>query len=289
MTVPVAPAARDIDEVDSPVRAARRAEETAVAAPPRAKRIEARDLVKIYRGRRVVNGVSLHIDQGEIVGLLGPNGAGKTTTFYMIVGLVRPNGGKVLLHRAPAERVKIGDSPAPADITRQPMFRRARLGLGYLAQEPSVFRKLSARENILLVLELIGYPRTKRRARADELLGDLHISHIADSKGYALSGGERRRVEIARALAADPSFLLLDEPFAGIDPKAREDSAGIVRGLKARGIGILITDHEAHAVLALTDRAYLLADSKIMLSGTADQVADDPLARKYYLGDNFRK
>jgi lipopolysaccharide export system ATP-binding protein len=260
-----------------------------VAAPPRAKRIEARDLVKAYRGRRVVNGVSLHIDQGEIVGLLGPNGAGKTTTFYMIVGLVRPNGGKVLLHQAPAERVEIGDSPAPADITRQPMFRRARLGLGYLAQEPSVFRKLSARENILLVLELTGYPRAKRRERADELLDDLHISNIADTRGYALSGGERRRVEIARALAADPSFLLLDEPFAGIDPKAREDIAGIVRGLKARGIGILITDHEAHAVLALTDRAYLLADSKIMLSGTADEVADDPLARKYYLGDNFRK
>ncbi len=243
------------------------------------KRIEARDLVKTYRGRRVVNGVSIHIDQGEIVGLMGPNGAGKTTTFYMTVGLVRPTAGRIFLNE--------NDGRGERDITREPMFQRARRGIGYLAQEPSVFRKLSALENILLVLELTGCPARERKNQAEQLLEELHIGHIAGSKGYALSGGERRRVEIARALAADPAFLLLDEPFAGIDPIAREEIGTIVRGLKARGIGILITDHEARAVLALTDRAYILADGKIMTGGTADEVARDPLARKYYLGENF--
>jgi len=247
--------------------------------PRRRKRIEAHELVKVYRGRRVVNGVNLHIDQGEIVGLLGPNGAGKTTTFYMTVGLIRPNSGRIVMDA--------GDGTGARDITRLPMFRRARLGIGYLAQEASVFRKLTARENILLVLEMIGYPRAKRRQRADALLDELHIGNIADARGYSLSGGERRRVEIARALAADPAFLLLDEPFAGIDPIAREDIQNIVRGLKQRDIGILITDHEARAVLDLTDRVYILADGKIMTSGTAQAVANDPIARKYYLGENF--
>ena len=244
------------------------------APTPALKRIETSELAKVYRGRRVVDGVSLHIEQGEIVGLLGPNGSGKTTTFYMIVGLVRPTAGTVRLEGR--------------DLTRQPMYRRARMGIGYLAQEASVFRKLTALENILLVLEMVGYPRAGRRDRAMELLEDLHIGKIAHSRGYALSGGERRRVEIARALAASPSFLLLDEPFAGVDPIAREDIQGIVRGLKDRGIGILITDHEAHLMLGLTDRAYILADGKIMTSGTAAEVARDPIARKFYLGENFK-
>jgi lipopolysaccharide export system ATP-binding protein len=241
-------------------------------APP-AKRIDTHDLVKVYRGRRVVDGVSIHIEQGEIVGLLGPNGAGKTTTFYMIVGLISPGAGRVLLDGI--------------DISRRPMHKRARAGIGYLPQEPSVFRKLSAIDNVLLVLEMTGFPRARRRARADELLGELHITHIAHSKGYALSGGERRRVEIARALAANPAFLLLDEPFTGVDPIAIEDIQGIVRALRDRGIGILITDHNAQATLRLTDRAYILADGKIVTAGTAAEVARDPLARKFYLGENF--
>jgi lipopolysaccharide export system ATP-binding protein len=241
--------------------------------PKPLRRIEVRDLVKVYRGRPVVNGVNLTIRQGEIVGLLGPNGAGKTTTFYMIVGLIKPGGGSVLLD--------------DHNITRMPMFQRARLGIGYLAQEASVFRKLTARENILVVLELTGYPGARRRARADELLGELGISHIADTRGYALSGGERRRVEIARALATNPSFLLLDEPFAGVDPIAIDDIESIVRGVRDRGIGILITDHNARAMLRLAERAYILADGQVVTEGTAEQIATDPLARKHYLGENF--
>ena len=246
-------------------------------APPRGetptRRIEARDLVKTYRGRKVVNGVDLFVTQGEIVGLLGPNGAGKTTTFDMIVGKVRPGGGKVLIDGQ--------------EITTLPMFQRARRGIGYLAQEASVFRKLSARENILLVLEMTGYPAAKRRTRADELLGELHISHIATNKGYALSGGERRRVEIARALAANPSFLFLDEPFAGIDPKAIEDIQALIRGLKDRNLGVLITDHNAAATLRLMDRGYIMVDGKVILSGTSQEIATDPIARENYLGENF--
>ncbi len=245
----------------------------APAAPPVRKRIETHELVKIYRGRRVVNGVPVNINQGEIVGLLGPNGAGKTTTFYMTVGLVRPTNGKVTMDGR--------------DITKLPMYKRARAGIGYLAQEASVFRKLTAIDNVLLVLEMVGYPRGKRRERAQELLEELHISHIAGSRGYALSGGERRRVEIARALAADPAFLLLDEPFTGVDPKAIEDIQQIVFGLRDRGIGILITDHNARATLRLTDRAYILADGKIVTAGPSAEVARDPLARKFYLGETF--
>jgi lipopolysaccharide export system ATP-binding protein len=240
--------------------------------PARRKRIEVTDLVKRYRGSPVVNGVSLHMEQGEIVGLLGPNGAGKTTTFYMIVGLVRPNSGMVRLDGA--------------DVTRMPMYQRARLGIGYLPQEASVFRKLSARENVLLVLEMVNY-RGDRRKRADQLLEELHIGRIADNKGYALSGGERRRVEIARALAANPSFLLLDEPFAGVDPKAIEDIQSVVRSLRDRGIGVLITDHNAQATLRLCDRAYILAAGEVVTEGTAHEVAYDPLARKHYLGESF--
>jgi lipopolysaccharide export system ATP-binding protein len=246
---------------------------SAPASPKTIRRIETNELVKIYRGRRVVDGVNLQIAQGEIVGLLGKNGAGKTTTFYMTVGLVRPTKGRVLLDEK--------------DITRLPMYKRARQGIGYLAQEASVFRKLTARENILLVLELIKYPRAQRRARADELLAELNISKIADSRGYSMSGGERRRVEIARALATDPSFLLLDEPFTGIDPQAREEISEIIRGLKNRGIGILITDHDEKTTLRLTDRTYILADGKVVTQGTAEAVAADPLARKHYLGENF--
>lgn len=237
------------------------------------RRIETENLVKIYRGRRVVNGVNLTIAQGEVVGILGKNGAGKTTTFYMIVGLIRPASGRVLLDGK--------------DITRLPMYQRARQGVGYLAQEASVFRKLTARENILLVLELKGYPRNKRRARADQLLEELHITKIADSRGYAMSGGERRRVEIARALATEPSFLLLDEPFTGIDPLAREEIGGIIRSLRDRGIGILITDHDEKTTLRLTDRTYIVADGQVVTQGTAEEVAADPLARKHYLGENF--
>lgn len=236
-------------------------------------RIEAHDVSKEYRGRRVVNGVSLSFAQGEIVGLLGPNGAGKTTTFNMIVGLVRPSKGAILLDGR--------------DIARLPMYKRARNGIGYLAQEASVFRKLTARENILLALEIIGYPGNKRRARADELLSELHILDRADTRGYALSGGERRRVEIARALAANPKFLLLDEPFAGVDPLATEDIQQIVRGLKSRGIGVLITDHDALATLRLCDRVYVLADARVVTEGTAAEIAANPLARKFYLGEKF--
>ncbi|MDX1933961.1 MAG: LPS export ABC transporter ATP-binding protein [Capsulimonadales bacterium] len=237
------------------------------------KTIEAKELVKVYRGRAVVDGISLSISQGEIVGLLGKNGAGKTTTFYMIVGLVQPNRGRVLLE---------GN-----DITRLPMYARARRGIGYLAQEASVFRKLSARENILLVLEQVGYPARERRKRADELLEEFTITHKADSPGYSLSGGERRRVEIARALAADPAFLLLDEPFAGIDPKVRKEISDIIRRLCEKGIGILITDHDERTTLRLTDRAYIIADGRVMTEGTSEEIASDPVAREYYLTEDF--
>ncbi len=247
--------------------------ETVVMSPRSRKRIEVTDLAKTYRGRKVVDGVSLGFEQGEIVGLLGPNGAGKTTTFYMIVGLVRPGGGTI--------------SFDGSNITREPMFRRARRGIGYLAQEASVFRKLSARENVMMVLELTGYPTKGRRERADQLLDELGVLRIADTRAYALSGGERRRVEIARALAADPAFVLLDEPFGGIDPIAREEISEIVRALKARNIGVLITDHDEKTTLRLCDRAYILFDGKISTQGTSREIASDPLALKHYLGENF--
>jgi lipopolysaccharide export system ATP-binding protein len=237
------------------------------------RRIEARGLVKIYRKRRVVEGVNLHVSQGEIVGLLGPNGAGKTTTFYMTVGLIKPNSGTILLD--------------DKDVTKLPMYQRARLGIGYLAQEASIFRKLTARENVLLVLEATGYPAAKREARADELLIQLKMTHVANSKGFSLSGGERRRVEIARALATEPAFLLLDEPFAGIHPMAVLEIQEVIRDLRAMGLGILITDHNHLAMMRLCDRIYILAEGQVVTEGTAEVVANDPLARKVYLGEDF--
>lgn len=236
--------------------------------------ISVHDLIKEYRGRRVVNGVSLSFEQGEIVGLLGPNGAGKSTTFYMTVGLVKPLSGKVMLD--------------DEDITPLPMYKRARRGIGYLAQEPSIFRKLSVIENILLVLEAVGCPKGERKDRAMQLLAELGMDRKAELRAFSLSGGEQRRVEIARALATDPKFLLLDEPFAGIDPLAIADIQVVVRQLRERGLGILITDHNAAATLDLTDRSYVIVEGKVIREGTAEEIAHDEMVRKYYLGDNFR-
>lgn len=236
-------------------------------------KLEARNLVKIYKGRRVVNNVSLSMTTGETVGLLGPNGAGKTTTFYMMVGLVKPDEGRVFLD--------------DEDITNKPMYQRARLGLGYLPQEPSVFRKLSVVENILLVLEMNGVGRKERKRRADELMEEFGISHLRDSKGMVLSGGERRRVEIARALATDPKFILLDEPFTGVDPIAIGDIQDIIQHLKEKGIGIVITDHNVRETLAITDRAYIMSEGEIKTAGPSTELPDDPIARKFYLGDRF--
>ncbi|WP_395145632.1 LPS export ABC transporter ATP-binding protein [Armatimonas sp.] len=238
------------------------------------RRIEVTELTKVYRKRRVVDGVSLDFAQGEIVGLLGPNGAGKSTTFYMIVGLIRPDTGKVVLDGK--------------DVTKMPMYQRARHGIGYLAQEASVFRKLTVRENVMLVLEMTGFPRKNRKARAEQLMEDLKVTHRATARGAELSGGERRRVEIARALAANPSFLLLDEPFAGIDPKAIEDIQEMVQQLKTHGYGVLITDHNAAATLNLTDRTYVIVDGKVVFEGTRDAVAENEDVRRFYLGENFK-
>lgn len=235
--------------------------------------LAARSLTKRYKKRAVVKDVSLRVEQGEIVGLLGPNGAGKTTTFHMIVGMVRPNEGRILL----------GDD----DITRLPMFKRARRGIGYLAQETSVFRELSVEDNLHAVLEFQGISSEERKARVESLIGEFGLERVRDSKGYALSGGERRRTEIARALATRPRFFLLDEPFAGVDPIAVEDIQSIVAGLKARGIGVLITDHNVHETLAITDRAYLLYEGDILKAGTAEELAEDPEVRKRYLGEKF--
>ncbi|MCX8052255.1 MAG: LPS export ABC transporter ATP-binding protein [Armatimonadetes bacterium] len=236
-------------------------------------KLEAHNLVKAYKGRRVVNGVSLSMETGEIVGLLGPNGAGKTTSFYMIVGLVRPDEGRVLLDGQ--------------DITNKPMYQRARLGLGYLAQEPSIFRKLTVAENIKLVLEMRGLSRKQQHEKVDSLLEELGIAHIRDSRGMVLSGGERRRVEIARALATDPKFMLLDEPFTGVDPIAIGDIQDIVSHLKDRGIGVIITDHNVRETLAITDRAYIMSEGEIKTAGPSSELPDDPIARKFYLGDRF--
>ena len=231
-------------------------------------------LVKIYNQRRVVSEVSIAVQQAEIVGLLGPNGAGKTTTFYMITGMVRPTSGRIYL----------GDT----EITAQSMYQRARLGVGYLAQEPSIFRRLTVEQNILAILETLPLSRQERRQRLEQLLDELAISHLAKNYAYTLSGGERRRTEISRALVTNPKFILLDEPFAGVDPIAVEDIQDIVRGLKQKGIGVLITDHNVHETLSITDRAYLLYEGKVLKAGTAEFLADDPEARKLYLGDKFR-
>ena len=230
-------------------------------------------LKKIYNKRAVVKSSSIEVKQGEIVGLLGPNCAGKTTTFYMIVGLVRPDGGDVFLDAT--------------NITRLPMYKRARLGIGYLPQEASVFRNLTVEENILGVLEFTTLSKTERKERADMMLEELNISPIRKSMGYALSGGERRRTEIARALALNPKFILLDEPFAGVDPIAVEDIQQIVNGLAKRNIGVLITDHNVHETLSITSHAYLLFDGSIFMQGTSEEIAANPEVRKMYLGEKF--
>lgn len=237
-------------------------------------KIRADKLVKEYGGRRVVNEVSLEVEQGTIVGLLGPNGAGKTTSFYMIVGLEHPDTGHVYLDNE--------------DVTDLPMYKRALKGIGYLPQEASIFRKLTVEENIMAILEQIESDHAKRQQKMEDLIQEFHIDHIRKSKGSALSGGERRRVEIARALATDPGFILLDEPFAGIDPIAVADIQVMVAHLAKRGIGVLITDHNVRETLSIVNRAYILSAGKILVEGTSQQVAEDPVARKFYLGDNFR-
>ena len=239
--------------------------------------LRAEGLVKRYRRRTVVDGVSLAVEQGTCVGLLGPNGAGKTTTFYMVVGMVRPDAGDVFLDTG-------GDA---LRITRTPMYRRARLGLGYLAQEESVFGSMTVEDNLHAVLDFQDLDRDARHARVDELIAEFGLQTVRQSKGHVLSGGERRRTEIARALATRPRFILLDEPFAGVDPIAVEDIMGIVSGLRDRGIGVLITDHNVHETLAITDRAYLLYDGKIFVEGTAQELADNPEVRRRYLGESF--
>jgi lipopolysaccharide export system ATP-binding protein len=243
------------------------------------KEIDVRGLTKSYGPRTVVDHVSLNVRGGEVVGLLGPNGAGKTTTFYMVVGLVRPNDGEVLL---------IGDNGSRVDITHQPMHMRAREGLGYLAQESSVFRRLTIEDNIRLIWEQRGVPRQEQDERLPTLLGEFGLEGLIHAKAETLSGGERRRVEIARAIATDPAFLLLDEPFTGIDPIAVADIQEIIRLLKAKGLGVLITDHSVRETLAIVDRAYILNRGRIEVSGSAQDVADSPVARSFYLGESFR-
>lgn len=236
-------------------------------------KLHTKNLIKRYKKRTVVNDVSLEVNQGEIVGLLGPNGAGKTTTFYMTVGLIRPNEGDVFLD--------------DKNITRLPMYKRAQLGIGYLAQEASVFRKLSVEDNLKAILELTPLSKKEQKERLEDLLNEFSLQHIRTNRGDLLSGGERRRTEIARALASDPKFILLDEPFAGVDPIAVEDIQSIVAKLKDRNIGILITDHNVHETLSITERAYLLYEGKILKSGTAEELAADENVRKLYLGKNF--
>lgn len=236
--------------------------------------ITASGLVKAFHGRRVVNEVDIAIERGEIVGLLGPNGAGKTTTFYMVVGLERADAGKICLDGK--------------DISRLPMYRRARLGIGYLAQEASVFRKMTVAHNVEAVLEAVGVPKSERPARVDELLDEFRLQRVRDQYGYQLSGGERRRTEIARALAAAPSFLLLDEPFAGVDPIAVADLQEVIAHLKQRGLGVLVTDHNVRETLAITDRAYIMHEGRILVAGNSETIAEDPVARKFYLGERFR-
>jgi len=234
----------------------------------------ARGLVKSYAGRRVVDGVDLEVERGEIVGLLGPNGAGKTTTFYMILGLVRADSGTIELD--------------DQDISHLPMHLRCLRGLGYLAQEPSVFRRLSVRDNLLLILELQGLRSAERRARAQELMEKLQIAHLADRMGGVLSGGERRRVEIARTLCTSPAFILLDEPFTGVDPIAIDEIRRLVMGLQSEDIGIVITDHNVRETLSITNRAYIISEGRILTQGTSAELPYDPIARKYYLGEHFQ-
>ena len=235
--------------------------------------LESYDLVKSYKGRTVVNGVSIRIDKGEIVGLLGPNGAGKTTTFYMIVGLVAPDAGSIVFEGK--------------DITRFPVYKRARTGLGYLAQEPSIFRRLTVEDNIMAILETVRATKAERKARLAQLLEEFHLSHVAKQKAFTLSGGERRKLEIARALVQNPAILMLDEPFAGVDPIAVADIQNVVKDLQSKGYGILITDHNVRETLSVVDRAYLLFEGKVLCEGTRDFIVNDPDARRTYLGKDF--
>ena len=236
--------------------------------------IETKDLVKRYRSRCVVNKVNLKMKKGEIVGLLGPNGAGKTTTFYMITGLIRPNGGRIFLNGK--------------DITHLPMHRRSRIGLGYLPQEPSIFKKLTVEENIIALWEIVKtIPKNQYEQRLVELLEEMGLCHLRHAKGVELSGGEKRRVEIVRCLATEPSFILLDEPFAGIDPIAIHDIQSIIKRLKQKGLGIIITDHNVRETLEITDRAYLIHQGELIISGQSEDIINDPIAKKFYLGENF--
>jgi len=236
-------------------------------------KLKAEDLIKSYKGRKVVKGITVEVNQGEIVGLLGPNGAGKTTSFYMIVGLIKPNDGKIFLEGT--------------EITKYPMYKRAQHGIGYLAQEASVFRKLSVEDNILSVLQLTKRSKKEQREKMESLLEEFGLNHIRKNRGDLLSGGERRRTEIARALATDPHFILLDEPFAGVDPVAVEDIQRIVAKLKNKNIGILITDHNVQETLAITDRTYLMFEGSILKHGIPEELAADEMVRKVYLGQNF--
>ena len=236
-------------------------------------KLRAENLIKSYKGRKVVKGISVEVNQGEIVGLLGPNGAGKTTSFYMIVGLIKPNGGKIFLDQK--------------EITKYPMYKRAQNGIGYLAQEASVFRKLSVEDNILSVLQLTNYSKKEQHEKMESLIEEFGLGHIRKNRGDLLSGGERRRTEIARALATDPHFILLDEPFAGVDPVAVEDIQRIVAKLVTKNIGILITDHNVQETLAITDRTYLMFEGSILKHGVPEDLANDEMVRKVYLGQNF--
>jgi lipopolysaccharide export system ATP-binding protein len=249
-------------------------EETAIPQQSNGSVLRSDRLVKIYSKRRVVDEVSIQVKQGEVVGLLGQNGAGKTTTFYMIVGMIRPNSGCVFFDNA--------------DITSLPMYKRARKGIGYLPQEPSIFRKLTVEDNIMAILETLDLSKSERKRRVEELLAELDIAHLAKQKAYTLSGGERRRVEITRALVTSPRFMLLDEPFAGIDPIAVEDIQNIVARLKDRNLGVLITDHNVRETLQITDHAYIMHEGKILKQGTAEYLASDAEARQIYLGERFR-
>jgi len=240
----------------------------------RGEGLVAENLQRYYGKWRVVNDVTIQVRKGEVVGLLGPNGAGKTTPFYMIVGLLKPNQGRILLDGR--------------DITDEPVYKRARSGLGYLAQEPSIFRRLSVRDNLMAVLETMPMTRAEREARLKELMADLNLTHLADRQAHKLSGGERRRVEITRALVRQPSFMLLDEPFVGIDPIAVGEIQDIVRRLRERGLGVLITDHNVRETLSITNRAYIMFEGRILLQGSAEDLANDPRAREIYLGERFR-
>jgi len=235
--------------------------------------LETRDLVKRYGGRSVVKGVSINVHRGEVVGLLGPNGAGKTTTFYMVTGIIAPDAGHIIFDKK--------------DITQLPICQRARSGIGYLSQEPSIFRKLTVEENIMAIMETLGFPRRERQRQLDNLLNQLKIAHLRKSKAYTLSGGERRRLEITRTLVTNPMFILLDEPFSGIDPIAVYDCQEVIRELKEMGLGILLTDHNVRETLTITDRSYIMYEGQILIAGSKEKLINDPKAREIYLGERF--